>query len=89
MSNHHIVYVPIAWSTLSIKALRVIIELEILRNFRRKNKIEGTVICLAGTVAVLERREEDIWMKRCNDVKTDPYHDDYISVFISCIFPGP
>lgn len=89
MSNNHIVYVPMAWSTLSIKALRVIIELEILRNFRRKNKIEGTAICLEGTVAVLERHQKDIWLKRCNDIRTGPYEDDYIPIFVSCIFPGP
>lgn len=89
MLNHHIAYVPIEWSMLSIKTLRFVIELEILAHFYRKNKIEGTVVCLESTVAVLERHQNHIWLKRYNDARTSPYQNDYIAILVSCILPGP
>ncbi|CAD6243521.1 GSCOCT00014221001.2-RA-CDS [Cotesia congregata] len=89
MLNHHIAYVPIKWSMLPIKTLRFVIELEIIANFYRENKIEGTVVCLKSTVTVLERHQNHIWLKRDNDARTSPYHNDYIAILVSCILPGP
>ncbi|CAD6243657.1 GSCOCT00014258001.2-RA-CDS [Cotesia congregata] len=73
---------------LSIKALRSVINLEISRNFHRKKKIEGTVVCLKGAISVLERHQNHIWLKRYNDARTRPYNNDYIAIFVSCILPG-
>ena len=89
MSKYHVVYIPIEWSSLSIKTLRIILELEILAHFHRKNVIEGSVICLESVITVLERFQNHIWLKRYNDTRSCPFHNDYIYILISCIVPGP